>query len=81
MVAARTLFINGDLDLHLKGHDLELQGHNTLFVRQLQNDSSHIHHIHTRYASWYRQEPYSLQVSLTFVFKIMTLTFKVITPC
>ena len=73
MVGARPLFIMGDLDLHLEGHGLDLQDHNTLLAQWLQNNSSYIH-ICTRYASWWGQEPYLSWVSLTFIFKAMTLT-------
>ena len=48
MVGARTLFIMGDLVLHLQGHDLDLQGHITLLVQYLEQfklDSPYSHQI------------------------------------
>ena len=34
-VGTRTLFIMSDLDLDLRGHDLDVQGHNTLLFELL----------------------------------------------
>ena len=37
------------------------------------NDSSYIHHTCTKSASWWGEEPQSLEVTITFIFKVITL--------
>ena len=72
-VWARTLFIMGDLDLHPQGHDLDLQGNYTPIGHMLWHYSF--------WGQWCGQEPFLLWATLNIIFKVMTLTFKVITPC
>ena len=43
MVGVRTLFIMGDLDLHLQGHDYDVQGHNTVSATTPERFKPHSH--------------------------------------